>query len=158
MALDVELYRRSVYVPTSKKRRISVIDIRPEGATSTLVLIHGYGGNAAQWIYQLRYFGQHVRVIAPDLRGHGLSDDAYDQPYTMESLVDDLECVLAALQVSRPFAVIAHSFGAAIAAEYGLRHSADLRELVLIGVPSRLYSPIVPEPERAEIVAGDREC
>ncbi len=137
MALDVELYRRSVYVPATKKRRISVIDIRPEGATHTLVLIHGYGGNAAQWIYQLRFFGQHVRVIAPDLRGHGLSDNAYDQPYTMESLVDDLECVLAALSVPCPFTVIAHSFGAAIATEYGLRHPADLKELVLIGVPSR---------------------
>ncbi len=137
MALDVELYRRSVYVPAAKKRRISVIDIRPEGATHTLVFIHGYGGNAAQWIYQLRFFGQRVRVIAPDLRGHGLSGDTYDLPYTMEGLVDDLEYVLAALQVQRPFAVVAHSFGGAVAAEYSLRYPADLNGLVLIAVPSR---------------------
>ena len=37
MALDIELYRRTVYVParygTQNLRRISVIDIHPEGAT-----------------------------------------------------------------------------------------------------------------------------
>ncbi len=155
MTLDVELYRRSIYTPAGKKgqRRISVIDIRPEGATHTLVLIHGYGGSATQWIYQLRFFGLRLRVIAPDLRGHGLSDDAYDQPYTMEGLVNDLECVLTALQVERPFSVIAHSFGAAIATEYSLRYPDELKGLVLIGIPSRfILRPLmrsllnVPDP------------
>ena len=106
MALDVELYRRTVYLPTTKHngqapRRISVIDIAPEGATHTMVLVHGYGGNALQWIYQLHAFGQFVRVIAPDLRGHGLSDDLHGLPYTMDDLVDDLGYVLDALQVQR---------------------------------------------------------
>ena len=74
MTLDVELYRRTVHLPATKRngqasRCISVIDIAPEGATHTMVLVHGYGGNALQWVYQLRTFGQFVRVIAPDLRG-----------------------------------------------------------------------------------------
>ena len=49
MALDIELYRRTVYVParrgTQSLRRISVIDIHPEGATQTLLFVHGFGGN-----------------------------------------------------------------------------------------------------------------
>src|SRR5947199_1760125 len=78
MSLDVELYRRTVYVPMGgsrekKFRRISVLDIQPEDATHTLVFVHGYGGSALQWLYQLRFFGQTMRVVAPDLRGHGLS-------------------------------------------------------------------------------------
>ena len=78
MSLDVELYRRTVYVPmggspATKFRRISVLDIQPEDATHTLVFVHGYGGSALQWLYQLRFFGQTMRVVAPDLRGHGLS-------------------------------------------------------------------------------------
>ncbi len=141
MALDVELYRRTIYTPTSRKgqvpHRISVIDIAPEGATHTLVLIHGYGGNALQWLYQLRFFGQRFRVIAPELRGHGLSDDPVGLSYTMADLVDDLETVLDFLQVQRPFSIIAHSFGGAIATEYVLLHPDDLTNLTLIGVPSR---------------------
>ncbi len=147
MPLDVELYRRTVYVPTSdaggggrpakKIRRISVLDIQPEGTARTLVFVHGYGGSALQWLYQVRFFGQTTRVVAPDLRGHGLSDDPESPGYSMDGLVDDLEVVLDALEVQRPFTLIAHSFGGAIATEYTLRHPEDVHGLVLIGVPNR---------------------
>ncbi len=158
MALDVELYRRTVYVPGGQGpertlRRLSVIDIQPEGATRTLVLVHGYGGSALQWLYQLRFFGQTMRVVAPDLRGHGHSDDPSALPMSMEGLVDDLDTVLDALQVQRPFALIAHSFGGAVATEYALRHPEDVSALVLLGVPSRfIIRPVlrrlmrIPDP------------
>ena len=118
MALDVELYRRTVYAPAGPKsknlRRISVIDIAPEGYTQTLVLVHGYGGYALQWIYQLRAFGTTMRVIAPDLRGHGGSDDPAELPVSMDGLLEDLEIVLKAVGAERPFAMLAHSFGGAV--------------------------------------------
>jgi long-chain acyl-CoA synthetase len=138
MALDIELYRRTIYVParrgTEDLRRISVIDIHPDGATQTLLFIHGFGGNVSQWLYQLRFFGQSMRLIAPNLRGHGLSDDPPGLAYTMASFVHDLEVVLEALQVQEPFHLIAHSFGGAIATEYVVRHPEKVRSLVLIGV------------------------
>jgi len=138
MALDIELYRRNVYVParrgTQSLRRISVIDIHPEGATQTLLFVHGFGGNVSQWLYQLRFFGQSLHVIAPNLRGHGLSEDPAGLAYTMESFVSDLEAVLEALQVQEPVHLIAHSFGGAIATEYVVRHPENVRSLVLIGV------------------------
>jgi long-chain acyl-CoA synthetase len=141
VALDVELYRRTLYAPaTSRKEkapRISVIDIAPEDATETLVFVHGYGGRSTQWIYQLRAFGQQARVIAPDLRGHGLSDDPRDVKHSIGGLVDDLEWVLRELGVQTPFSLIAHSFGGAVATEYALRHPEEVRRLVLIAVPAR---------------------
>jgi long-chain acyl-CoA synthetase len=138
MPLDIELYRRTIYIPARNGlRRISVIDIQPEEALLTLVFAHGYGGGATQWLHQLRFFGQTARVIAPDLRGHGGSDDPPGVPYTMSGLVDDLEAVLERLEVRRPFYLIAHSFGGAVATEYVLRHPEQVRGLVLIGVPTR---------------------
>jgi long-chain acyl-CoA synthetase len=141
MALDIELYRRALMVPfgrqSQKLRRISVIDMQPANAAQALVLVHGYGGSATQWKYQLQTFGQTVRVIAPDLRGHGQSDDPADLPCDMESLVDDLELVIEGLDVPRPFYLLAHSFGGAVATEYVLRHPDQVDGLVLIGVPSR---------------------
>ena len=115
MTLDVELYRRTVYVPTGgspakKIRCISVLDIQPEGATTTLVFLHGYGGSALQWLYQLRLFGQTMRVVAPDMRGHGLSDDPDLPKYSMNGLVDDLEVALDVLEVQRPFFLIAGAY------------------------------------------------
>lgn len=141
MALDIELYRRTIYVPVGHRqqnlRRISVVDIHPDDATRTLVLVHGYGGSATQWLYQLRFFGQTMRVVAPDMRGHGLSDDPEELACTMDSLVNDLELVLDRLDVQRPFYLIAHSFGGAIATEYTLRHPESVSGLVLVGVPTR---------------------
>jgi long-chain acyl-CoA synthetase len=143
MALDVELYRRTIYAPAGPEaqsqppRRISVFDIAPEGAARTLVFVQGYGGRALQWVYQLRYFGQSVRVVAPDLRGHGLSDDPEDLPSSMDALVDDLELVLDRVGVRGPFVLLGHSFGGAIAIEYALRHPERVSGLVLIAVPSR---------------------
>src|SRR5438128_12473145 len=126
MALDIELYRRIIYAPAAGHsqtlRRISVIDIHPEGATRTLLFVHGFGGSVTQWLYQLRFFGQSMHVIAPDLRGHGLSDDPVGLPYTMDSFVQDLETILDALQIQEPVHLIGHSFGGAIAAEYATRH------------------------------------
>ncbi len=138
MALDIELYRRNVYVParhgTQNLRRISVIDIHPEGATQTLVFVHGFGGNVSQWLHQLRFFGQSMHLIAPNLRGHGLSEDPPGLAYTIESFIYDLEVVLEALQVQEPVHLVAHSFGGAIATEYVIRHPEKVRSLVLIGV------------------------
>jgi long-chain acyl-CoA synthetase len=157
MALDIELYRRTIYASVGRRaqklRRISVIDIHPDDATRTLVLIHGYGGGATQWLYQLRFFGQTMRVIAPDMRGHGLSDDPEELAYTMDGLVDDLELVLDRLDVQRPFYLLAHSFGGAIATEYTLRHPENVSGLVLIGVPTRFilragieHLMLIPDP------------
>src|SRR6266699_1808168 len=149
MALDIELYRRTLYTSVDrhaqKLRRISVIDIHPEGATSTLVLVHGYGGSATQWLYQLQFFGQTMRVIAPDMRGHGMSDDPDNLPYTMKGLVDDLELVLDLLEAQRPFYLLAHSFGGAISIEYALRHPDEVSGLVLIGVPTRFILRAIVE-------------
>ncbi len=154
MTLDVELYRRTVYAPVrsgagidpQRIRRLSALDIAPEGATRTLVFVHGFGGRAMQWIYQLRAFGQTMRVIAPDLRGHGQSDDPDDGPHTMAGLVDDLEQVLRQLHVEPPFELIAHSFGGAIATEYALRHPNEVSHLVLIGTPTRFVLQPVARP------------
>lgn len=141
MPLDVELYRRIVdappVAPRNHPRRLSVIDMLSDGATRTFVFVHGYGGSALQWLPQLRYFGQFAHVVAPDMRGHGMSDDPRELPTSMDGLVDDLELVLQQLGIAPPFALIAHSFGGAVATEYTLRHPAHVSELVLIGVPKQ---------------------
>lgn len=128
MALNPELYRRPVPLPDGTV--LSAIDLRPEGPEKTLVLLHGFGGGAAQWELILKAFGHRHRVIALDLRGHGRSDKPPGK-YTMGDLVRDLEDSLEALGVTGRFVLWGHSFGAAIAAEFALRHPQRLEKLVL---------------------------
>ena len=88
MEIDLELYRQDVRVGPENSVRLSVIDVQPERPARTLVFIHGFGGWATQWRKQLRFFSDTNRCIAPDLRGHGLSDKP-DSSYSM----DELRCV-----------------------------------------------------------------
>ncbi len=134
MDVDLDLYRREVLVSRRPRVRLSVIDIHPEHPQHTLVFIHGFGGQARQWIYQVRAFSMTNRVIAPDLRGHGLSDKP-PGPYHLEGLLDDLEIVFRSLDVRPPVVLIGHSFGGAIVTEYALRHPDQVERLVLISTP-----------------------
>lgn len=135
MEIDLELYRQDVRLPTSPPVWLSVIDISPEHPQRTLVFLHGFGGNATQWQYQLERFSVSDRVIAVDLRGHGHSARP-DGRYRMEQLVSDLTFVLDSLQVVEPFILVAHSFGGAVASEYVLRHPERVAKLVLIATAS----------------------
>ena len=74
MNIDLDLYRHEVRVSTNPLVRLSAIDISPDRPQRTIVFIHGFGGYAGQWVYQLQKFSLANRVIALDLRGHGLSD------------------------------------------------------------------------------------
>ena len=87
MVMDVDLYRRTVKLPLDAQGKepvaLSVIDAGPRDALRTLVLLHGFGGRATQWAYQIEHFSGDNRVIAIDLRGHGLSDTPHSR-YTVE--------------------------------------------------------------------------
>ncbi|HSR47290.1 MAG TPA: alpha/beta fold hydrolase [Anaerolineales bacterium] len=135
MQVDIELYRRELRFGRAPRSALSAIDIAPEEADRTLVFVHGFGGSAVQWRYQLTHFSDRHRVIALDLRGHGLSDA--EGGYDLATLLDDLDDALKALDVPRKFVLIGHSFGGALAIEYALRHPGRISHLVLIATTGR---------------------
>ncbi len=131
MDIDLDLYRHELRVSTNPLVRLSAIDISPDHSQRTFVFIHGFGGQAEQWHYQLQYFSLENRVIALDLRGHGLSDKP-SAGYDMPQLVNDLETALALLKVKGQFVLLGHSYGGAIATEYALKQPDRVERLVLM--------------------------
>src|SRR6266511_3915002 len=141
MDIDLDLYRHEVRVSTNplvhgaagatSLVRLSAIDISPEHPQRTLVFVHGFGGQAEQWHYQLQKFSLENRVIALDLRGHGLSD-APSSGYDLPQLLSDLETVLTLLKVKGKFILVGHSFGGAIATDYALNHPERVERLILM--------------------------
>ena len=131
MDIDLDLYRHEVRVSTSPLVRLSAIDISPEHPRRTFVFIHGFGGQAEQWQYQLQKFSLENRVIALDLRGHGLSDKP-SRGYDMPQLVNDLETALTLLRVKGKFILVGHSYGGAVVTEYALKHPDRVERLVLM--------------------------
>jgi long-chain acyl-CoA synthetase len=136
VGLDLELYRRDVVIGEALDVRLSVIDIDPGFTRGTLLFVHGFGGQAAQWKYQLMEFSAEYRVIAPDLRGHHASSKPHTH-YTLDELVDDLARVVVSLEVPKPFVMVGHSFGGALVASYATHYPDDLERLVLIATATQ---------------------
>lgn len=130
MNIDLDLYRRDVRVASNPPMRISAIDISPDFPRRTIIFIHGFGGQATQWQYQLQKFSLENRVIALDLPGHGRSDPS-GSGYSMQEVLRLLDSALLGLEVVLPITLIAHSFGGAIAAEYALRHPERVERMIL---------------------------
>ncbi len=131
MDIDLDLYRHEIRISSNPLVRLSAIDVSPELPQRTLVFVHGFGGKAEQWGYQMQKFAMDNRVIALDLRGHGLSDKPISG-YDMAGIQLDIETALTQLKASMPIVLIGHSFGGALVTEYALNHPENVEKLILI--------------------------
>ena len=118
-----------------------------------VVLIHGWGCSVYVFRRNMPALADAgFRVIAVDLKGHGLSDKpiAPDE-YTIDSLVGHLHDILDALGLERP-ALAGHSLGASLIYHFASRYPRRAQCLGLLspvglnGVPlMRLYRALTPK-------------
>ena len=118
-----------------------------------VVLIHGWGCSVYVFRRNMPALADAgFRVIAVDLKGHGLSDKpiAPDE-YTIDSLVEHLRDILDALELERP-ALAGHSLGASLIYHFASRYPGRAQCLGLLspvglnGVPlMRLYRALTPK-------------
>ena len=137
--------RTTIAVAGTLPVRLNVIVSEPVDAPplGTIVAIHGAGGNAEQWKYQIEHFGRRYRVIAPDLRGHGRSEQPRSA-YSLEEFLWDFTQTLDRLDVSEPFVLLAHSFGGPIALTFAASQPQRVSRLVLVATaPEIRLNPIV---------------
>jgi pimeloyl-ACP methyl ester carboxylesterase len=95
-----------------------------------LLLIHGFPLNSNLWNLQIDDLDNFVRVIAPDLRGHGNSDNVAG-PYSVKMLADDCADLLGYLNVATPFVVNGLSMGGYVAFEFYRQYREHVAGLIL---------------------------
>jgi pimeloyl-ACP methyl ester carboxylesterase len=100
----------------------------PEDAT-TFVLAHGWTEAMRVWIHQIADLPRHgYRVVAYDLRGHGLSTKSPAGDYSLAAFGDDLEAVLRqTVPPGRRAVVVGHSLGGMTIASWAERHPVTER-------------------------------
>ncbi len=99
-----------------------------------VVLVHGLVSDSSTWqpaISALAARG--LRVIAPDLLGHGASDKPPGTPatYSLDGFASSLRDLLVALDVPRA-TLVGHSLGGAIAMHFAYHYPAHAERLVLV--------------------------
>jgi len=97
--------------------RVRVVEAGPRGAP-TVLCVHGWGACAYTFRHQIEALaGRGWRVIAPDLKGHGLSDKpmARDE-YTRSAMLRHLLEIMDALGLER-VPIVGHSMGCTLAVE-----------------------------------------
>jgi pimeloyl-ACP methyl ester carboxylesterase len=99
------------------------LNILDEGQGPAVLLLHGFPDSHHLWRKQIpALLAEGYRVIAPDLRGFGLSDAPIGvENYSPEELMKDVICLLDYLHLEK-VNLIAHDFGAILGWNLSIHH------------------------------------
>jgi len=113
------------------KAKVNGINLYYEvyGQGEPLVLIMGFSGTQAGWIFQRRTFQKYFQVITFDNRGVGKTDKP-DGPYSIRMMAEDTIGLMNHLNIERAH-ILGVSMGGYIAQELAINYPERVKKLVL---------------------------
>jgi pimeloyl-ACP methyl ester carboxylesterase len=122
-------------VPGLEERSLELEDVRLRyfvgGEGPPLVLVHGLGGAAANWIEVVRALAPRFRMLVPDLPGHARSRPLVGAT-TLDTYADRLARLVEHEGLERA-AFAGHSLGALVALRLAVARPKRVGALVLVG-------------------------
>ncbi|MDE3820117.1 alpha/beta hydrolase (plasmid) [Sinorhizobium meliloti] len=119
--------KRTVMLPNGL--RLAYIEMGDPNGVPVL-LLHGFTDSARSWSLAAPYLAAGFRVVAPDLRGHGNSDQP-EGCYTIPELANDVRFLIVALEIA-PCHVVGHSLGGRLVQAIAERWPHLVRKIVLM--------------------------
>jgi pimeloyl-ACP methyl ester carboxylesterase len=110
-----------------------------------VLFLHGLSQCRLAWDRQLRSdLGRDLRLVAVDLRGHGLSEQPRDSYGDSALWAADVHAVITSLELDQPI-LCGWSYGGVVIGDYLSRHGeAAIGGIALVGAISRLGEPVLP--------------
>jgi pyruvate dehydrogenase E2 component (dihydrolipoamide acetyltransferase) len=96
----------------------------------TVVLIHGFGGDLDNWLFNIDALAEKATVYALDLPGHGQSVKKLEKP-GLAAMVAALNAFMDKLSIGKAH-LVGHSMGGAIALQMAADHPDKVKSLTLI--------------------------
>lgn len=133
--------------------RVHYVEAGEPNASTTVVLLHGFGASTFSWRDQLELLDDRVRVIAWDRPAFGLTERPLPgswqglSPYSPAANVDQLVALMDALGVDQAV-LVGHSAGAVTAVSAAVSHPERVAALVL-EAPAVREARSVPAPASA---------
>jgi pimeloyl-ACP methyl ester carboxylesterase len=124
--MDSPVMRRSLI----RVNGLSLLNRDTGGTNPPILCLHGRWGRGETWTDLIDRYADRYRILAPDLRGHGLSDRPVAR-YAGEDFARDLHELLHQLNCA-PAIVVGHSMGGRIAAYLAALYPEDVRAVALL--------------------------
>ena len=123
------------------------------GAGPVVLLVHGFPLDHTMWNAQIDWLARHrYRVIAPDLRGFGLSA-VTREIVTMERFADDMAGLLDSLEIHEKVVFCGLSMGGYVAWQFWRKYASRTRALILCDTRAAADTP---EMAAARLEMADR--
>jgi 3-oxoadipate enol-lactonase len=111
------------------------IAYQDEGRGDVIVLLHGFCGSSQYWKHITPVLSRTHRVIVPDLRGHGETEEAPGSS-TMEAMAEDLKHLLDQLKIPS-IVLFGHSLGGYVTLAFAEKYPQMLSAYSLIHSTAR---------------------
>ena len=102
-----------------------------DGEGTPIILIHGFGGDLGNWIFNIDSLAAKSPVYAIDLPGHGQSEKKIENP-DLSFMVSSVIELLDILKINKAH-LIGHSMGGLISSRVALDHPEKVESICLIG-------------------------
>jgi pimeloyl-ACP methyl ester carboxylesterase len=112
-----------------------------QGQGKVIVMLHGNPTWSFYYRNAVTLLQENYRVIVPDHMGCGFSDKPQDYSYTLQSHIDNLEILLAELDIEK-FSLVVHDWGGAIGTGLAVRSPARLESIVVMNTAAFLSQKI----------------
>ncbi len=150
-AIDGEGGPSPIAVVEVDGRKISYMRANEDADAVPVLLIHGFGGDANNWVLNQEQLARARAVYALDLIGHGASSkDVGDG--TINTIVDSVAGFLDALEIDQVH-LVGHSLGAACAillAERLAQRAASLTGIAPVGLSEEVNADFLAQYLTAE--------
>ncbi|PLR79419.1 2-succinyl-6-hydroxy-2,4-cyclohexadiene-1-carboxylate synthase [Bacillus sp. V3-13] len=96
-----------------------------------LILLHGFTGDSSGWESFCKLWGDHSKLIMPDIIGHGKTDCPNSpERYRIESAAEDLRDLLDQMEIDQAD-VLGYSMGGRLALTFAVKYPDRVRKLIL---------------------------
>jgi pimeloyl-ACP methyl ester carboxylesterase len=129
------LFVASVLSAQSTEQTVSVFGAKinyveaGDAAKPTVILLHGLGGQSANWAFNIPALAANYHVIAPDQIGFGKSDRLTIQ-YRVGTYVDFLDKFMSELKIEKA-SLVGNSLGGWVAALTAIKYPNRVEKVVL---------------------------
>ncbi len=104
---------------------------RQGDGAETVLLLHGFGGDLDNWLFNLQALAEQYTVYALDLPGHGQSEKALADA-SLAGLAASVRSFMDAVGIDQAH-LVGHSMGGAVALQLAREHPERVQSLSLIG-------------------------